>query len=114
MTQSENPRVARFKALARPLEIAAPVLAILALLYRATLYWTLPGGASGEPGTAQLLDLGLALLLFLVGLLCAGAGVAISLFGGQADKGRAYRAFFLGAGSFMLYEFIYPHVPRLM
>jgi hypothetical protein len=59
-------------------------------------------------------DLGLALLLFIVCSLCAICGVAISLLGDKSDKRYAYQAFFIGVVSFVAYDWLYTHVPRLV
>lgn len=104
----------RLKTIAARLEMAAPLLAVLALVYRATLYWVLPGNGADDPGPAALLDFGLAMLLFLVCLACAAAGVAISIKGPPQDKRLAYRAFFSGVMSFLLYDLLHPYLPRLM
>jgi hypothetical protein len=107
-------RLTRLKKLAASLEIAVLVLAVAALVFRATLYWQLPA-ADGEPyGTGDVLDLALALVLFVVCSLCAVTGVAISILGDRADKRFAYQAFFIGVLSFVAYDWLYPHVPRLL
>jgi hypothetical protein len=107
-------RVERLKRLAASLEIGVLGLAVLALLFRATVYWQLPAG-SGEPyGTGDVIDLGLALLLFLACGFCAICGVAISMLGDKADKRFAFQAFFIGVVSFLAYDLLHPYVPRLV
>jgi len=108
------PSLPRLKAIAARLEIAVLAIALLALAFRATLYWTLPGGGNGGSGPGALLDFGLALLLFLLCALCASAGVAISVLGERSDKRHAYQAFFIGVLSFLAYDLLYPHVPQLL
>lgn len=114
MSEHRGARLSRVKTAATMLEVATPLLALMALAYRATLYWVLPASQDGSPGLGPTLDLILAMLLFATSLACAGLGVTLSLRGTAADKGHAYRAFFIGAGSFMLYELVYPYVPRLI
>lgn len=114
MTPTLSPAVARLTRTASYLEISALVLTAIALGFRATLYWTLPTVDDGNAGPAYMIDLGLAMLLFATCLTCAGVGVAISLYGPQATKGRAYRAFFVGVLCFLCYDLVYPYVPRLV
>lgn len=114
MTPSTSPAVARLTRTASYLEIAALVLTVIALGFRATLYWTLHAADGGSAGPAYSIDLGLALLLFATCLTCAGVGVAISLYGTKASKGRAYRAFFVGVLCFLFYDLVYPYVPQLL
>jgi hypothetical protein len=102
------------KQAARYLEAGSVALALAALAYRATLYWQLPSGGTQAPGVRDLVDFGLALLLFFICALCATAGVAINMMGERSDRPRAYRAFFIGVVSFLLYDILHPHVPRLM
>jgi hypothetical protein len=104
----------KLKRAAAILEVAAIVIALLGLTYRATLFWLLPAASAEAPGLAALLDFGLAMLLFVVCMLCAGVGVAISLQGSQDDKRYAYRAFFIGVLSFFCYDLLHPYVPRLL
>lgn len=87
-------RLENIKHFARLLEKSAIGLALGSLFYRATLYWELPAKPGQDYALGDLLDLILALLLFLTCLLCAGAGVAISMLGEKDDKPLAYRAFF--------------------
>lgn len=114
MPDVASPHLPRLKRAAARLSIAAPALAVLALLYRATLYGSLPAGHGDGPGLGPLLDFGLAMLLFAVSLICAAIGVSINLLGTQADRPRAYKTFFIGLGSFLIYELLSPYVPRLI
>ncbi|MEM7254010.1 MAG: hypothetical protein AAF493_21535 [Pseudomonadota bacterium] len=99
---------------ARPLEIITIVLAVGALIYRATVYWKIPV-APGEPyGLGDLIDFGLGLLVFLIACICAACGVGISMTAPPDIKPQAYRPLFIGMGSFLLYYFLHPHVPRLL
>ncbi len=107
-------RLSRIKHLAGLLEKATILLALGALLYRATVYWRLSAGPEQSAGPGEWIDLGLALLLFLVSLACASTGVAISMLGGKSDKPLAYRAFFIGVLSFLGYDLIHPYIPRLL
>lgn len=109
-----NHTIARLHRAAGLLRVLAPALAVLGLAYRATLYWSLPAGSDGSPGLGPMLDFGLALVVFAVSLLCAGVGVLINLRGTLADRGRAYLTFFVGVGSFLVYELVTPYVPALM
>ena len=114
MPASHRSSLSRLKAAAAFLEVAAFIITLLALAFRATLYWQLPVSTSDNPGLAPLLDFSLAMLLFAICLLCAGVGVAISLQAGPRDKRHAYQAFFIGVLCFVLYDLLYPYVPRLM
>jgi hypothetical protein len=73
-------RLERIKRLSLLLQAGAVLTGVVALAYRATLYWALPGGGDA-PGTRDLVDFGLAMMLFLVCALCATSGVAISVLG---------------------------------
>lgn len=96
------------------LEISAMAFAAWSLVYRSTLYWILPGAGGDKPGTADVLDLAFALLLFLICCLCSVSGVALSMLGDQQDKRRAYRPFLVGVLSFLAYDILHPHMPRLL
>lgn len=102
------------KRAAAYLEVGSVSLALLALAYRASLYWQIAVTEGQAPSTRDLLDFALALLLFVVCGLCATAGVAINLMGERSDRPRAYRAFFVGVVTFLLYDILHPHVPRLL
>jgi hypothetical protein len=102
------------KRTAAHLEVGAVGLALLALAYRATLYWQIAVTEGQAPSTRDLLDFALAMLLFLVCGLCATAGVAINFMGERSDRPLAYRAFFVGVVTFLLYDILHPHVPRLL
>lgn len=96
------------------LEIAVVALAVLALLFRATLYWLIPV-AEGEPyGLADVLDFALMVLLFITSSLCAGVGVWLSIRGDELAQRLAFRPVLVGICSFVIYYLIYPHVPRLL
>ncbi len=96
------------------LEIASVGLAILGLLYRATLYWQIPV-ASGEPyGLGDVLDLGFMVLLFVVAAGCAATGVWLSASGDAAARRLAFRPVLIGILSFVIYYFVHPAVPRLL
>lgn len=114
MTAPANPLVLKLKTAATYLEITSILISLFALAYRATLYWLLPASSDGTPGLAPLLDFSLAMLLFAVCLLCAGAGVGIHMQGEISDRRYAYRAFFIGVLSFLIYDLLYPHIPRLL
>jgi hypothetical protein len=107
-------RVRTLKKIAGFLEIGVMLLAVAGLLFRATLYWKLPVDSGQAYGTGDVLDLGIALLLFVTCGLCASAGVAISILGEKADKRFAYQAFFIGVLSFVAYDWLHPYVPRLV
>ena len=99
---------------ARVLEIAAVSLAIIALLYRATVYWQLPP-PPGEPyGPGDIIDFAFAMLLFLVCGLCAAAGVASSMSGDGSEQHLAFRPAVIGITSFVGYYLLHPHIPRLL
>ena len=102
------------KRLSVILEIAAVLLASLALLFRATLYWLIPV-AEGEPyGLGDILEFGLMILLFVVGGLCAGLGVVLSAKGDGVEQRLAFRPVLVGICSFVIYYLVYPYVPRLL
>ena len=99
---------------ARLLEVASVALAIAALLYRATVYWSF-APAPGEPyGLGDIIDFALALLLFLVCGLCAAAGLASSMSGDGSEQHLAFRPAVIGITSFVAYYLLHPHVPRLL
>ncbi len=104
----------RLRRAATGLEVAALLLTWIALAYRATFYWVLPADPNDTFALAPLIDFALALVLFAVCLSCAGVGVAISLYGSPEEKGYAYRAFLIGVLCFVIYDLVYPLVPRLM
>jgi hypothetical protein len=107
-------RLEKLKRLSLWLQASAIATGVLALIYRATLYWALPRANTGKAGIGDLLDFALAMLLFLVCALCASSGVAISVIGERSDKRHAYQAFFVGVLSFLAYDLVYPYLPRLM
>ena len=107
-------KLEQIKRLSITLQIGVGLIGVTALAFRATLYWTLPGAADGNPGSGDVLDFTLAMLLFAVCALCATSGVAISLLGGPGDKRHAYQAFFVGVLSFLAYDLLHPLLPRLM
>lgn len=104
----------RVKKISTGLQTAAIGIAALGLLYRATVYWTLALEPGAAYGVRDIVDFLFALALFLVCTLCTVSGVAISVMGDTADKGLAFRAVLVGILSFMTYEFLHDHLPRLM
>ena len=107
-------KLEQIKRLSITLQIGVGLIGVTALAFRATLYWSLPAASGDTPGSGDLLDFALAMLLFVVCALCATAGVAISLLGGPGDKRHAYQAFFVGVLSFLAYDLLHPLLPRLM
>jgi hypothetical protein len=102
------------KKLSAGLEIGAVTIAVAGLLFRATFYWTLQPEPGKAYGTGAVLDFVFALALFLVCTLCTVSGVVISFMGVAEDKRLAYRAALVGILSFVGYEFLHGHLPRLM
>jgi len=108
------PETSRLKKLSFYLEISALVLALGALLFRATLYWVIPV-AEGEPyGLGNLIDFALAMALFVLGVTCAAAGVWLSFRKDPDDHRLAFRPVLVGIVSFVGYYFLHPHVPKLL
>lgn len=102
------------KRLSTILEFATVALAILALVFRATLYWLIPV-AEGEPyGLGDVLDFGLMILLFLVSSVCASFGVLLSIRGDGLEQRLAFRPVLVGICSFVVYYLVHPQVPRLL
>lgn len=105
---------------ARVLERASVTLTVLALLFRATIYWRLPPAAGASYGQGDILDFALGLVLFAVCCACAACGVALSLHAGRAAgveraaMGVAYRPVVVGMTSFVAYYFLHPYTPRLL
>lgn len=104
----------RIKQAVPILEISTLVFAAWSLLYRSTLYWTLPIDQGSRHGLGDTLDLLFALLLFIICFLCAASGVALSLMGGPGEKRLAYRPFLVGVLSFLVYDIVHPHMPKLL
>jgi hypothetical protein len=101
---------------ARLLERTCVTLALVALAFRATLYWRMPAAPGASYGPGDVLDFALGLVLFALCCACAASGVALSLRGAQRDgaaMARAYRPVVIGMTSFVVYYFLHPHVPRL-
>ena len=104
----------RLKKLSAYLEVAAIVMALGALLFRATLYWVIPV-AEGEPyGLGDLIDFGFSLALFILCVICAAAGVWLSFRKDPDDHRLAFRPVLIGIVSFVTYYFLHPHVPKLL
>lgn len=106
--------VERLKSISQVLQTAAIVVAITGLIYRATVYWTLPLPPGATYGTRDIIDFLFALALFLICTLCTVSGVAISAVGNNIDKGMAFRAVLVGVITFLAFEFIHDRLPRLM
>ena len=104
----------QLKPVSFKLEVIAIVLAVFALLYRATMYWHLPIATGEAYGLGDLLDFGLALALFLICILCAAAGVALSTKPDPEQHRLAFRPVLVGILSFVVYYFLHPYVPRLI
>lgn len=102
------------KSVSVTLEIVTVALAILALLFRATLYWLIPGEEGEAYRLGDILDFGLMVLLFVAGGVCAGLGVALSMRGDELEQRLAFRPVLVGICSFVIYYFAHPHVPRLL
>ena len=69
---------ATLQRLAHRLEQAVIVLALGALVFRATLYGSLPPAAGARYGTGDIIDYGLGLALFLLCGACAALGVLLT------------------------------------
>jgi hypothetical protein len=96
------------------LEIVTVALAILALVFRATLYWLIPGAPGEAYRLGDVLDFGLMVLLFFTGAVCAGLGVVLSMRGNELEQRLAFRPVLIGICSFVIYYLVHPHVPRLL
>jgi hypothetical protein len=103
----------RLRRAAHALEVGAVALAIIALLFRATWYWHLPPVEGQGYGTGDVVDFAFALGLFLVCGTCAASGVALALQGTR-DPAAAWRPAVVGMTAFAVYQFLHPHVPRLL
>lgn len=89
-------------------------MAIAALLYRATVYWTIPV-ANGDPyGVGDIIDFGFAMVLFLVCAACAATGVLLSFRHDSDDHKLAFRPVLVGILSFGTYFLLHPRVPQLL
>ncbi|MGE0860264.1 MAG: hypothetical protein AB7P42_14245 [Gammaproteobacteria bacterium] len=101
--------------LARGLEYAVLILAALGLAFHLLGHGLFPRPASAEWGTADLIDFGLLLLLFLVSTACAACGVAISLANARGNGGgppsAAFRPLLVGITTFVIYYFVVPRLP---
>ena len=109
--------VGRFRAIKRGsayLETSALVLAVGALLFRATIYWRMPIELGAEYGVGDIIDFVLGFVLFIICGLCAGAGVALSAMQHPEAQQSAYRPILIGITSFVVYYFVHPYVPRLL
>jgi len=102
------------KRFSRILEFLVIGSALLALVYRATLYWLLPPVAGESFGLGDIVDFGLALELFFLSLLCAASAVVLSLKGQGQAQHLAFRLAVIGITTFVVYYFLHPHMPQLM
>ena len=96
------------------LETIAMVLAIGALLFRATIYWKMPIEPGAGYGVGDIIDFVLGFVLFIICGLCAIAGVALSAMQHPEAQQSAYRPILIGITSFVVYYFVHPYVPRLL
>jgi len=89
--------------------IALVVLALLGLLFRATLYWKIPV-ASGEPaGLGDIIEM----LFYFAVLGAAGLVLALSLIVALLKNYRgAFKAFLAGIVTPVAYYFLFSYVPR--
>ena len=101
--------------LARVLEYAVLLLAALGLAFRLVGHGLFAKPPGAEWGTADLVDFGLLLLLFLVSTACAACGVAISLANARTNSGAppaaAFRPLLIGITTFVVYYFVVPRLP---
>jgi len=111
-----NPTVQHhtIKRLARALETATVATALLALGFRATLYWRWPPPPGASYGSGDLVDFGLGLVVFALATLAASCAVALSLRADRAGMAAAYRPLVVGTTTFAVYYFLHPYVPRLL
>ena len=103
--------VKRFSAV---LEICVVVLALAALLFRASVYWLLPPLAGESYGWGDVLDFALGLTLFFVSGLCAIMAVVMSIKGQGLEQQLAFRPAVVGITSFVVYYYLHPHMPQLI
>jgi len=91
--------------------IALVVLALLGLLFRATLYWKIPV-VSGEPaGLGDIIEM----LFYFAVMGVAGLVIAFSVIVALLKNYRgAIRAFLVGVVTPVAYYFLYSYMPRLL
>ncbi len=99
--------------LSRALERATLALAMVALTFRATLYWQLPPPSGAAYGRGDLIDFGLTAALFLLAGVTAASGLGLAIKGTRDQMGAAYRPMVVGMTTFTVYYFLNPLVPRL-
>lgn len=100
---------------ARALERGVIALAVAALLYRATVYHLIPRPAGAPWGLADVIDFALGVVLFLLGGICAGVGIALSNRAREpAERGAAHRPVVTGMTAFVVYYLVHPYVPALL
>lgn len=108
-------RASALPRIARGLEHVVLILAALGLAFRLAGHGLFPKPPGAEWGTADLIDFGLLLLLFLVSTACAACGVAISLANARANGGAppsaAFRPLLVGITTFVVYYFLVPRLP---
>lgn len=103
----------RATRIARGLESAVLALGFAALLYRATLYGLIERPPGAAWGRGDVIDFGLGVVLFLLGGVCAGAGILLSTHPDCSDRGVAYRPVLIGMTTFVVYYLLHPYIPVL-
>ena len=100
----------RLNSIARWLEKSVLSLAVLALVYRATIYCALPPPAGASYGSGDVIDFALAAILFVLALACAVVALGINLTGQGSDPSTAFRPAVVGITSFVVYILVHPSV----
>jgi len=103
----------RLRTLALWLERAVILLALGALVFRATLYGLFPRPEGAAYGSGDIIDYALGLALFLLSGGCAAVGVLLTTRVDAAGKAASYRPVLIGMTTFVVYYLVHPHVPTL-
>jgi hypothetical protein len=103
----------RLRTIAYWLERAVILLALGALVFRATLYGAFPRPVGAAYGSGDIIDYLLGLALFLLSGACAAVGVLLTTRVDASGKAAAYRPVLIGMTTFVVYYLVHPHVPAL-
>ena len=93
------------------LQTAVISAAIVALVYRATLYGMIEKPPGAAYGMGDIIDFGLGILVFFLGGACAASGLFATLQQRDADPVNAYRPAVIGMTTFVVYYLIHPYIP---
>lgn len=96
------------------LAFAPLIILVLAFLFRATLYWSIPV-ADGEPkGGGDVLELLLFMLLLGSCLLCLLFSCVMAVFPKIRNKTDSIKLLVIGLGVPLVFWFLHPLIPRLV